>query len=178
MHERVREAVDTVMGSVAARWLGGGGQGDLVVLAYHDVPDGETFAAQLDALSDGWRPVTLDDAVAWAADGLPLPRRACLVTFDDGDRTVLDVAAPLLSERGIPGVAFVVTDHIGTSVPFWWVEVAELVAVGARAPSGFPDGSGALIRRLKTVPNRRRLRDLGPPSLAGSRTCQSGEHRA
>jgi len=36
-----------------------------------------------------------------------LPKRALLVTFDDGYRSILDVAAPLLKRLGIPSVFFV-----------------------------------------------------------------------
>lgn len=101
--------------------------GHAVVLAYHAISDlrgdrvlGEygvppaKFAAQLDMLAKrGWRFVDLD-AVLRALDGEDsLPDRAILLTFDDGYTDLLTAACPILTERGVPAVAFAVTDRIG-----------------------------------------------------------------
>src|SRR5690349_9099692 len=94
----------------------------LGVLAYHGVDDRDGFATQLDWLATHRRPVGLDEAVA-VAEGRTPSNGAVLVTFDDGHRSVLEHGLPLLAERSIPAVAFVVVGLVGTDEPFWWSEV-------------------------------------------------------
>jgi peptidoglycan/xylan/chitin deacetylase (PgdA/CDA1 family) len=132
-------------------WRAGG---HLAVLAYHSIEDADRFESHLDLLRRRFHPVSLDEVLA-ARDGQGgLPGRAVLVTFDDADRTHLEVALPLLRERGIPGVAFVVTGLLDSERPIWTTEVAEL----ARRAGG-QDGEAPedLVRRLKRVPNQERL---------------------
>lgn len=124
----------------------------LCVLAYHDVVDAGRFAAQLDWLGEHTTPVALSDARAALIDGRPLPHHPVLLTFDDGDRSVLEVAAPLLNERAIPAVAFVVAGLVDTDIPFWWREVEALVP-RAEATD--------LIRRLKRLPDEARRAAIG-----------------
>lgn len=82
------------------------------VLAEYGVPP-RLFAAQLDALTAaGWNFVDLDTVLA-ALAGEGLPRRALLLTFDDAYVDLLEVAAPLMAERGVPGVVFVVAGQLG-----------------------------------------------------------------
>lgn len=97
------------------------------ILAYHAIADlradpvlaeygvaPELFAAQLDDLAaHGWEFVGLDAALAWLRGEGELPRRAALVSFDDAYTDLLEVAAPLLAERGIPAVVFAVAGHLG-----------------------------------------------------------------
>src|ERR1044072_9398744 len=99
----------------------------LSVLAYHAIDDlsGDPliekysvppvrFAEQLDYLrARGWSFVSLDQVMASFDGGPSLPRRAILLTFDDAYADLLDAASPVLSERGIPAVAFAVTGQIG-----------------------------------------------------------------
>ena len=81
------------------------------------------FRAQMTYLARSMRPVSMEDVVA-AADGRKgLPDRAVLVTFDDGHRSVLERGLPVLTELGIPGVAFVIAGLLDTDEPFWWSEV-------------------------------------------------------
>jgi peptidoglycan/xylan/chitin deacetylase (PgdA/CDA1 family) len=101
----------------------------LRILAYHAVADLATdpmlaeygvppalFAAQLDDLAaHGWEFVGLDAVLAARDGGEPLPRRALLLTFDDAYVDLLEVACPLLRERGIAAVVFAVADRVGAS---------------------------------------------------------------
>lgn len=43
-----------------------------------------------------------------------------VVTFDDGFRSVLDLAFPVLSDLGLPATLFVVTDQVGLKKPPGW----------------------------------------------------------
>jgi peptidoglycan/xylan/chitin deacetylase (PgdA/CDA1 family) len=129
----------------------------LTVLAYHGVDDPASFRRQLDHLVAVARPVSLEEVVDALARRRPLPPRAVLVTFDDGHRSLLDAGLPLLRERGIPAVAFVVAGLLDTRTPFWWTEVEQLLARGGRA--GTDDGltPAALVKRLKAAPDAERL---------------------
>lgn len=57
--------------------------------------------------------IGLDRIHAAASGGAALPRRALLITFDDGWRDTAEVAAPLLRRRGLPCVLFAVGDIEG-----------------------------------------------------------------
>ena len=71
----------------------------------------DAFAAQLAFLARHRRVVPLEDVVAGADDsGAP----AVAITFDDGFRSVLTEASPLLQEHGFPATAFVTTRWIET----------------------------------------------------------------
>lgn len=137
----------------------------LRVLAYHGVADPERFAAQLDFLAAELAPVSLERLIAALDGGEPLPQRAVLVTFDDGERSLFEAGLPLLAERAVPAAAFVVAGLIGTSTPPWWVEAE---ALAARRDAGEPGrgsprlaGSGpGLVRALKRLPDEERRHTL------------------
>lgn len=91
-----------------------------VVLMYHGLgtvpahqdPDNlfvpvDTFARQVDRLLQrGYHVLGEREFIAWL-DGAPTPSRSALLTFDDGLVSVLEDAAPLLAERGLPSIAYV-----------------------------------------------------------------------
>jgi peptidoglycan/xylan/chitin deacetylase (PgdA/CDA1 family) len=119
----------------------------------------DVFARQLDRLSnDGWSFVDLERFLDAVAGGVMLPARSILLTFDDAYLDLLTAACPILSERGVPAVAFAVADHIGATNA--WrrsdaVELPLLDAAGLRevAGHGVVIGShGATHRPLVSVP--------------------------
>jgi peptidoglycan/xylan/chitin deacetylase (PgdA/CDA1 family) len=61
----------------------------------------------------GFRVVTLSALVDFLARGRQLPRNAVVLTFDDGYRSFLDHAYPVLKELGFPATLFVYTDYVG-----------------------------------------------------------------
>lgn len=95
----------------------------LRVLAYHTVPNPAAYRAQLLHLKQNYSVISLQQLLEAIQEGRPLPNRAVLITFDDGDRTVYDNALPLHRELALPAVLFVITDLIGTDAPFWWKKV-------------------------------------------------------
>ena len=135
-------------------------RGHLEVLTYHRVDDGRAFERHLDYIVRRMNPVSLEHVIDAIQRGTRLPNHAVLVTFDDGHRTVLDVAAPMLHERGIQGVAFVVGGVIGTDQPFWWDEAATLVAAGGRLSEGLERDPSHIIARFKGIPDNERLAGL------------------
>jgi peptidoglycan/xylan/chitin deacetylase (PgdA/CDA1 family) len=112
---------------------------------YH-VPE-DVFAAHLTALRDGgWQPVDGATFLRGLADPGTLPERAALITFDDGYRSVLEVALPWLERFAFPGMLFVPTDFVGRTNVFDaesepeeplcdWDELRELVRRGVAVES-------------------------------------------
>lgn len=69
----------------------------------------EMFARQLDWLvQQGHRAPLLEDALSGSGDA-----RDVIITFDDGDVSNVEIALPLLLERGLRAEFFVTTDFIG-----------------------------------------------------------------
>src|SRR6266508_1819174 len=133
----------------------------LRVLMYHkvnDVPENSVtvpvslFDEQMSQLGElGYTPVSLDDVLAYYADGAPLPDRAVLITFDDGYQDNLDNAVPVLQRHGYPAVVFVPIGYLDGSRPLphdehlagrglinrtlSWSDLAGLEAAGVRVES-------------------------------------------
>jgi peptidoglycan/xylan/chitin deacetylase (PgdA/CDA1 family) len=73
----------------------------------------------------GCTPIALSD---WqeVAEGLrPLPKRAVMVTFDDGYRSVLTEALPILERYEVPAMVFVCTGPVERRERFWYDALAE-----------------------------------------------------
>jgi peptidoglycan/xylan/chitin deacetylase (PgdA/CDA1 family) len=128
----------------------------LTVLAYHGLVDAESFSSQLEYLRQAMSPVSLGDVLNAMASGGPLPPRAVLVTFDDGDRSIYDIALPVMKAHAVPGVVFVVAGLLGTDEPFWWQEVNQLVSRGGHAPGLVQGDPAASVSALKRVPDAER----------------------
>ena len=91
--------------------------------------DQETFEDHCAVLSRTCHPV---DLTAWrrARDGgAGLPARPVLVTFDDGYRSVFEIARPILKRHSIPAAVFVSTQAVEMRQAFWFDQEAR------RAPS-------------------------------------------
>ena len=136
-------------------------RGRLRILAYHDVSDAPRFAAQLDLLADGYRTVTGPVVADWLEGRGSLPDRPVWITFDDGDPTVLDTAAPMLAERDMTATAFICAGMVGTHAAHWWHVVAQAGAHGLlRADDPGGADPAAMTRQLKRVDDAERRRTV------------------
>lgn len=173
------------------------------VLAYHavgDVPAAqdvhalftpvEAFRRQMERLAG--RVVPLDDVVS----GRATSPRSVAITFDDGYRSVLEQAVPVLRRLGLPATVFVPSAHIGdanrwdppTGLDLGIMDVDELracEAAGVRVEShghahlDMRDAGGEQVREDLTR-SRELLGDavgrapelLAWPYRTGSRTAQ------
>jgi peptidoglycan/xylan/chitin deacetylase (PgdA/CDA1 family) len=118
--------------------------GRSVVLMYHRLGDGtvgrepgeetyavreEAFRAQMQCLADGRHQVK--DLQALVAPAAPVvSEREVALTFDDGCRSDIAVAAPVLAELGLPAAFFVTPAWIGTPGFMDWGDVRELNRMG------------------------------------------------
>jgi peptidoglycan/xylan/chitin deacetylase (PgdA/CDA1 family) len=144
----------------------------------------ESFGALLDALVRRHAFVDVDTVLRRIDGGSALPRRALLVTIDDGYADTAEHAWPALRARGIPAVLFVPTAYPDApDRTFWWDRLHRAI-VASTAPSlALPDGSSfpltdgasrtrayrAFRDRLKPMPHEALLaavdeavRSLGP----------------
>jgi peptidoglycan/xylan/chitin deacetylase (PgdA/CDA1 family) len=138
--------------------VNGNGARSLVVLMYHKVNDlpgnpitipVSLFDEQMAQLRElDYTVVDLDAVLAHYTDGKALPRRAVLITFDDGYRDNLENALPVLAKHGYTGVLFVPIGYLDSPMPLPhehrlaaggvknktldWAELAELEAGGIR----------------------------------------------
>jgi peptidoglycan/xylan/chitin deacetylase (PgdA/CDA1 family) len=142
----------------------------VAVLCYHGVrPDGlrpgaTTFeglhvtATELDAhcrlLRAACHPISLERWRQALAGGPPLPARPTLVTFDDGYRSVLTVAQPILARHGIPAAAFVCSDPVREQRLLWYDALARAQgepAVERWKESPYPEWRDACARLAGAV---------------------------
>ncbi len=70
---------------------------------------------------NGYRVITLDDLFAYLDRKRPIPRKSVVITFDDGWRTMYEIAYPILKKYGYPATLFVYTDliHSGSTSLSW-----------------------------------------------------------
>jgi peptidoglycan/xylan/chitin deacetylase (PgdA/CDA1 family) len=162
-------ALDLLL-AARARLRGGG----LAILTYHHIAEPDAaykfdpevadatpaqFRRHLELLARRCVPIGVDEMCA-ALDGEPLPPNAVMITFDDGYRSNLEVALPILRELGFPAVFFVTTRFIDERRLYWWEAIAYIVRSSARGPIeiaeprtaldlGAPDAIGRLQRVVK-----------------------------
>ena len=91
----------------------------------------EAFAAQLDYLaSNDYHVVRLSDLAEFLAGKRPLPKRAVVITMDDGYASMYEYAFPLLKKHGFPATVFVYTDFVGSKDALSWKQMQEMKASG------------------------------------------------
>ena len=106
---------------VAGNGIGGG---KMVVSAAN-------FAAQLDWLArNDYRVISLSQLSGFLQGRQALPKRAVVITIDDGYESVHRVALPLLRKYGFPATLFAYTDFIGAADALSWAQLQDLVASG------------------------------------------------
>lgn len=99
------------------------GRNRICVINYHRVlhtpepllasePDVHTFRWQMELLARCFHVMSLHDALRAVATG-KVPQRAVCITFDDGYRSLHELALPVLREFGLPATAFVTSGYIG-----------------------------------------------------------------
>ena len=141
------------------------GAGRLCILNYHRIlgepdpmlteePALPTFRWQMQLLAECFNVLPLPQALAALAAGKVPPRAVC-ITFDDGYRSVHDLALPVLREFGLAATVFVTTGYLGSG-NMWNERIIDSVR---RLPEGPLDlgAVGLAPRMLATDDERRQL---------------------
>lgn len=102
-------------------------------------PDVATFSWQMEVLARCFQVLPLREAVARLDSGTSLPPRTVCITFDDGYRSVHDLALPVLRRFGLPATVFVTSGHVGKG-NMWNDRIIEAVQ---KLPNGLLDLSDA-----------------------------------
>jgi len=92
----------------------------------------DAFAEQMQYLKrEGYRVISLAEFVEWIDGKRQLPKRAVVLTFDDGYHAFRDHAYPVLKQLGFTATLFVYTDYVGaTRNAMSWDELKTLMAEG------------------------------------------------
>ena len=95
----------------------------LPILLYHEINDtgeGESiiskqvFITHLDALKEaGYQTVTFQQLIDSVENGVDLPKKPILITFDDGYVSNYEIAYPALKERDMKATIFIIGNSVG-----------------------------------------------------------------
>ena len=185
----------TITSGLPLRWLDGAIKGSVLLPYQHVVSDQalphirhiypykniKQFRNDLDTLLKDFVPVSAEDVLLSFQDGKPLPRRAFLLSFDDGFREIYDIVAPELYAKGIPAVYFVCPAFLGNQKLFYRNAVSLLIDIlrngsdqhafigiaAAVLESRYPLSRQGLISALKKTSYSDKEKLLSLASLAG-----------
>jgi len=98
----------------------------------------EDFQAQLQYLAEaGYHTITLTDLYLYLTQGVPLPEKSIVLTFDDGYRDAYEVVFPMLLEHGFTGTFFVLATpaHLESPDYLTWAQMKEMSDAGMEIQS-------------------------------------------
>lgn len=86
----------------------------------------EHFTDQVACLRAHFPMLSMDELAA-GLKGSRLPKRAVVLTFDDGYADLLSYVAPVLASHKVPATTFVTVGGLGRRSAFWWDELARML---------------------------------------------------
>ncbi len=82
--------------------------------------DAGRFARQMALLArGGCNVLDLDTALDCLCGAKPTPRRAVVLTFDDGYRNFMEHALPVLKRHGFPAMVYAISDRLGSTMRWY-----------------------------------------------------------
>lgn len=114
-----------------------------VILQYHHISTAtppvtslspESFTQHMDYLeNNGFTVLPLEEVISKLRNGISLPDKSAVITFDDGYTSVYDVAFPQLQGRGWPFTVFVTSGLVGSNDRLYstWEQIREMASAGA-----------------------------------------------
>lgn len=150
------------------------------ILCYHQFKRGRTknrmqvsgaaFEAQMRYLKDNaYRVITLGELEGFLNGKRQIPKRAVVVTIDDGYRSTYEIAYPILRRLGLRATLFVYTDFVGGGLSLTWDQMREMRQSGvidiqshskshtSLSPNGSEKPGSAYSRRVEKeidIPHR------------------------
>lgn len=123
----------------------------------HKHIDIATFRDVCGSLAAAGAPVSLEEALAMLSGRLPMRPGAFAVTFDDGFRNNLTVAAPVLEDLEMPATVYCTTSFIEGNAAGWIDLIEEAVERTSRSELELPWEGGS--RAIGTEEDRVKLLD-------------------
>lgn len=150
----------------------------VVILLYHRVsPDEDnwfltkplspqSFEKQVEDFSQSYELLSLDKLAWYIQQKKALPKKALVITLDDGYKDNYLHAYPILKKYHAPATIFLATGHIGTDRLFWYnkvqyvihatclveADVADLGKFRLQSRSDRLKASSVVVERLKRMP--------------------------
>jgi peptidoglycan/xylan/chitin deacetylase (PgdA/CDA1 family) len=90
------------------------------------------FRRQMAMVKKHFSVIGVDQLLAGLSAPRALPPNPCLITFDDGYVSNLEVALPVLRDLGLTAVFFIATSFVGERRLYWWDRIAYVVATSTR----------------------------------------------
>lgn len=135
---------------------------NLRVLAYHDIKDEKLFNRQINYLTKQYNIVSLEQVRNHILHQAFLPPYSLLITFDDGDKSVLEKGLPVLKRFDIPSCLFIITDLINTETDFWFNAVRKNEKLKGKSQQEIE----RLMKCLKDLRNSDRIKEIKNYSFA------------
>ncbi|MDT0644597.1 polysaccharide deacetylase family protein [Zunongwangia sp. F363] len=131
----------------------------------------EQFEEQVRYLKNNYTIISILDLERHFNSGQALPSHSLLITFDDGDPSVLEKGLPVLEKYNLASVSFVITDLIDSSKNFWcrWVE-----KVYEKQGRSYREARKK-VNYLKNIPNQERIKYLSTLEKINGRQLTSAE---
>lgn len=125
----------------------------LRVLAYHTVPDEMAFEKQVIYLKSQYNIIDIESLKSYFRQNQPLPKNPLLITFDDGDVTVLSKGLPVLKKHNLSSCLFIITDLINNSKDVW---IKRVEAKEMKEGKTYLQ-SREVVKRFKQISNAERV---------------------
>ena len=104
----------------------------------------DEFDWQMRYLARNHEVITCQELAQLIDAGRPVPRRAVIVTFDDGYQDNHDVVLPILRRHGVPAVVFVATGYMDSRETYWYDQLVHWMLRVERAELDLPGGGTRL----------------------------------
>lgn len=101
----------------------------IAILVYHEIGEGfapdsypptqKEFEEQIRYLCGHYEILSMDSLVKLIREGETGPRKAVVLTFDDGYKNNYLYAYPILKKYNVPAIIYLSTGNIGNKKPFW-----------------------------------------------------------
>ncbi|MCJ7571143.1 MAG: polysaccharide deacetylase family protein [Candidatus Thermoplasmatota archaeon] len=85
------------------------------------------FEKQMRYLQETHEIITFEKLTQAITEKKSLPKRAAIITFDDGYKDNYTEAFPILKKYKIPATIFLTTGHIETNEIFWWNKIGYIL---------------------------------------------------
>jgi peptidoglycan/xylan/chitin deacetylase (PgdA/CDA1 family) len=155
----------TLLRSGALRLAGQAVPPYLTVLRYHSVREEpelyansigagivhsrRAFAEQMELLARRFHPVSLGETLHFLRREKPIPRRAVVVTFDDGYADNFEIVAPVLARFGIQAAFYLTVGSVASGNPPWFCRLRR--AFASTQKKVWTDSTDGSVRSLAAL---------------------------